>query len=162
MVIAACSGTGNRVPHFKTKLLAIFLYGYFVIILIFSTTFAACFSCVSSISALMMICLIFPCWFLVSCSWYFAWLGLSFFGYVNIYLYIYLLFSFPCLDCFDGIKHSCCLFLPPCSLMLFSTTVFLSHSTHPVSSSFLSPSAFLASGVKLYCEKTFSTKWKWS
>lgn len=44
--------------------------------------------------------------------------------------------------------------LPPCSLMFFSmanwalqSTVFISRSTHPASSSFLSPSVLLASGV---------------
>lgn len=62
--------------------------------------------------------------------------------------------------------------LPPCSLMLFSmanwapqSTVFISRSTHPASTSFLSPSVLLASGVNCTV-KNFAKlrvwKWKWN
>lgn len=61
--------------------------------------------------------------------------------------------------------------LPPYSLMLFSmanwapqSTVFISRSTHPASSSFLSPSVLLASGVNctVKLSKLHMGKWKWN
>lgn len=39
---------------------------------------------------------------LVCCSWYFAWLGLK----LCLFFFLFAIYIFSCLDCFDGIKHS--------------------------------------------------------
>lgn len=93
------------------------------------------------------ICLIFLV--LVSCEQFliFCMAWSSFLSFFFCYLYICL---FPALIALMVLSTV----LPPCSLMLFSmanwapqSIAFISRSTHPASSSFLSPSALLASGV---------------
>ncbi len=89
---------------------------------------------------------------------------------------IYIFASFPALIALMVLSTV----LPPCSLMLFSmanwapqSTVFISRSTHPASTSFLLPSVLLASGVnctvktlrsasvKVQMESIYE-KWLWS
>lgn len=153
---------GNRVSHFKTKLLAMFLIDdYFVIILIFIKHFCSLFqlyefyfsSTVFHFSSdddlFDFLVLVSREPFLTFCM---AW----------SLIYLFICFSLIiCICCFFPASIALMVlssFLPPCSLMRSSTTVFLCHSTHPVCASFLSFSVFLASGVKLYCEKLSASK----
>lgn len=111
---------------------------------------------VSSDETVFLFFSVFLIWFCVRSSWYFAWLNfrlclISFFLCFAVYIFAF----FPVLIALMVLSTD----LPPYSLMLFSManwapqpTVLISRSTHPASSSFLSPFSINGFRCQLYCE----------
>lgn len=157
-----CSGNGSRASHFKTMLLAVFFCIIIIVIIIFIKHLCSLFQHLSVLFQIQLNSLFFSLFYMSQLWWdLFDFLELvsceqslifcmasSFFFFFFFAIYIFAFF--PALIALMVLSTV----LPPCSLMLFSmanwapqSTVFISRSTHPASSSFLSPSVLLASGV---------------